>query len=93
MAQTTRVSGVATVIGSENGKQFVSYHGTKVVQWDSKEIVLNNNGWFTNTSKTRMNQASNQFDLGFCVTQKDFDWFVSFKGGVIPYENGMVLRR
>lgn len=60
----------------------VKYHGTEVVKVSpgQKKIILDTGGWFTNTTKTRMNQASNQFNLGYTVYQKNKQWFTDYKG-------------
>ena len=93
MAKTNRVGSHKTVIGTDDGWTFVQYHATEVVQWNESTIILNSNGWETVTTKLRMNQASNQFDLGFYVYQKDFNWFVEYKGEILKYYDGMQLER
>lgn len=58
------------------------------------KLFLTAGGWWTNTTKNRMNQASNQFDLGYNVFQKDFNWFVDYRGKVFEFnENRIVLNR
>lgn len=76
MAQTHRVSGVATQVRTEGRRTIVRYHSTDVISWDDKEIVLNSGGYRSATTKLRMNQASNQFDLGIRVFQEDYEWYV-----------------
>jgi hypothetical protein len=71
----------------------VAYHNTFVVCASDKTIVLNTGGWFTVTTKTRMNQASNQFGLGYRVFQKDFRWYVEFKGKVRRFITNKVTLR
>jgi hypothetical protein len=86
MATMQRVSSTATSITRRDGILRVTYHGTDVVTvFPNGKIVLNTNGYQTATTKTRMNQASNQFGLGFQVWQKDFEWFVDIDGRTIPY--------
>jgi hypothetical protein len=63
-----------------NSKGMVSYREVVIVSWNEESIVLDTGGFFTKTTKKRMNQASNMFRLGFYVYQKNFDWFVDFKG-------------
>ncbi len=71
----------------------VVYHQTEVVhQLPDGGIVLDSGGWRTLTTKTRMNQAANQYGLDFQVSQKDFSWFVDWKGATIPFTDGMILR-
>lgn len=43
----------------------------------------------TNTTKLRMNQAANQFGLGFGVYQKNHAWFVVIKNPDYTPENGL----
>ena len=40
-----------------------------------------------------MNQTSNQFDLGFKVYQKNFDWFGDYKGKTYDFNDDMTLLR
>ena len=91
MAQTQKVSGVATKIFTDNGMTNVVYHKTAVVKFNHSKIVLNSGGWRTVTTKTRMNQTSNQFNLGYQVFQKDFEWYVDFKGQTLEFTDGMEL--
>lgn len=93
MGQTHTVRGVATNIRTADKETIVRYHSTDVVQFTDKEIILNSGGWKTVTTKARMNQTSNQFDLGFVVYQQKGDWFVDFKGKTINFEDNMVLKR
>ena len=93
MAQQSKIGKGSTTIKTVNGKTSVTYHSTAVVTFDQNLIVLNSGGWFTSSTKNRMNQASNQFDLGFNVFQKDFAWYVGYKGEVMEFRNGMTLKR
>ena len=71
----------------------VKYHNTVVVRFNHREIILHSGGWYSATTKLRMNQTSNQFNLGFGVYQKNFKWFVDFNGETLPFEDNMTLRR
>ncbi|KKL13496.1 hypothetical protein LCGC14_2525150 [marine sediment metagenome] len=88
MGQTQRVSGRATsVFTDDDGIVNVVYHATHVVRvFPSGKIVLDTGGWRTVTTRTRMNQAANQFRLGYRVFQKDFGWFVEWKGETLPFD-------
>jgi hypothetical protein len=81
MAQMKTVRGVSTSIRTENGRTIVRYHDTDVVSFDAESVELNTGGWKTATTKTRMNQAANQFGLPYRVYQKDHAWFVRFSNG------------
>lgn len=96
MGQTSRVQGRATTVSrTRTGSMQVIYHSTVVIEWGDKNIILNSGGWKTLTTKTRMNQAMNQYGLGYSVFQKDFEWHVVNQktGAVIAYEDGMTLPR
>lgn len=79
MSQTQRLGTRGTSFRRDkNGTLTVQYHQTVVVT--AKEdgtIILDTGGWHTVTTKTRMNQAANQFGLGFNVRQKDYQWYVT----------------
>jgi hypothetical protein len=88
-----KVSERATAIISEEGYTKVVYHSTCVVKWNQERIILDSGKWQTATTKTRMNQASNQFDLGYRVFQKDYEWFVEWKGETLEFFDGIELQR
>lgn len=85
MAQTQKISGRATRITNVHGTIHVQYHDTDVVVFDDETIILDTGGWETVTTKARMNQTANQYDLGFHVYQKDFLWFVQTEAGIFPF--------
>lgn len=93
MTQQMRLGKTATTVFKEGGWTKVVYHNTVVVKFNKNKIVLDSGMWFTNTTKTRMNQASNQFNLGFAVFQENFEWFVDYKGKTMKFKDGMVLKR
>lgn len=87
-------SRVGTKVFRENGYVNVQYHNTVVVAFNDDEIILNTGGWFTKTTKVRMNQASSQYSLGYQVYQKKHNWFVSYRGKIIPFDgNSLKLQR
>lgn len=65
--QTKQVRGIATNIRVDNGFTIIRYHKTDVVQFNESQIILDNGGWHTATTAARMNQSSNQFNLGYRV--------------------------
>jgi len=80
MSQTHRVSGVFTSIRVDDvGYTCINYRGTDVVKFNQDEIILNTGGWRTFTTKLRMNQAAHQFNLGYSVFQKNYEWYVAWK--------------
>ena len=89
MAQSQIIGKHKTKVYEEGGYTRVKYHFTDVVTFNDSVINLDTGGWESLTTKQRMNQASNQFGLGFNVYQHNFKWFVKFKGETIEFKNGM----
>ena len=81
----------ATSIYHENGQTVCRYHGTAVVRANGTSITLDSGGWLTSTTKKRMNQCANDWNLNFNVFQKNHEWFVTYGGETIPFEDGMKL--
>ncbi len=89
---TTRKQGVIKIDDLGNGLRAVDYRGTKVVtELDSHTIQLNTNGWLTVTSKTAINRYFQQRNLNVRVFQKDFTWYVDYKGQVRKYEDNILI--
>ena len=82
----TTVHNTGTVIS-------VIYHETEVVHANRVIgiITLDSGGYRTSTTKARMNQAANQFNLGFLVYQKAGEWYVTLNPGTVTqrFEDGM----
>jgi hypothetical protein len=98
MAQTSKVSGVATsVYTDDNSALCVRYHQTVVWQKTAEgSIILRTGGWRTATTKARMNQAFNQFGPACSVYQKKGAWFVRSRetGTDVPFDDDtLVLTR
>jgi len=77
------------------GYTAIKYHDTDVVRYKRdmgrEEVILNSGDWRTVTTKNRMNQASNEFDLGYRVFQLDSEWFVQTGRGTYTFHDNMVL--
>ena len=70
----------------------VTYHNTIVVKViNDRFVILNTGGWYTDTTKRRMNQASRQYKLGYVVYQSDFTWYVSIGDDIEPYYDGIII--
>ena len=82
-----------TKVFNLDGFTCVQYWQTIVIKFNDKEIILNSNGYDTKTTKTRINQASDEFMLGVNVFQKDFVWYVNFKGKILEFKDNMRLIR
>ena len=84
-----------SIFTDESGYTNVLYHSTQVVRFNDNEIILNTGGFESNTTKLRMNQASNQFRLGFMVYQKDYKWYIDYAGETYEFDTDkrMLLNR
>jgi hypothetical protein len=87
MSQTSICRGRATSVKhGADGSLEVVYHNTAVVTRRADgTIILRTGGYKSATTRTRQNQASNQFNLGYGVFQKDYDWFVTYKGATLAF--------
>tara|TARA_Y100000310_G_C20694481_1_gene824553 strand:- start:2224 stop:2559 length:336 start_codon:yes stop_codon:yes gene_type:complete len=99
MSRTEKVSQYRTTVGYHpNGNTVVTYINTPVVIISpTGDVMLNHGGHITPTTKLRMNQASNEFDLGYTVRQKDYEWWIDYnKMGTqytIPFDHERVIIR
>ena len=93
MGQTHTVGKVSTTARMKDGVLSVVYHSTEVVHATPQAIILDSGGYRTHTTKTRMNQASNQYGLGYVVYQTKHVWYVSHKGVDTVFHDGMRLER
>lgn len=93
MALQTKLGHTATTVSDSHGYRRVAYHATEVVKFNRDRIVLDSGGWLSSTTKTRMNQASNQFGLGYRVFAKKGEWFVEHHRRIVDFRDGLVLER
>jgi hypothetical protein len=97
MTNLSKFQGVATSIRKLEGSwgnTFVgTYQLTDVASIENNSKVhLNTGGWFTRTTKVRMNQFANHFCNGrFSVYQKNHEWFVRLADGtVLPFNDKVI---
>lgn len=81
-----KLSTYATTIAARDGNTVITYHSTAIVEFDADFITLRTGGYETVTTKRKMNQAANQFDLGYSVFQKRGIWFVNYNGSTYEFE-------
>lgn len=93
MAQTYEVRGVATSVHTHNGTTSVRYHGTEVFKLTADSITLDTGGWWTATTKLRMNQALNQFGLPWSVYQERGQWYAWNRstGLKVPFDQTKIV--
>ena len=93
MSRVNEVGAEHTAVFTEKGWTKVVYWKTAVVQFNYAYIELRNGGHETQATKARMNQASQQYGLGYEVKQKGHEWFVYYDDQVIKFVDGMILSR
>lgn len=93
MGQTQRISKNNTKITENDGMTCIRLHKTEVVRFNGEVIILDSGGWRTVTTKTRMNQTSNEYGLGYSVFADKGIWYVKHNGNTTLYHDGMRLER
>ena len=93
MVQQYKIGKVNTKVYNKNGFFCVKYHSTEIIKFNKDMIILNSGGWYTNTTKNRINQTCNQYDLCLNVFQKAYDWFVEYNNKIIPFKDNMIIKR
>lgn len=86
----------ATTVGVyDDNYTVVLYHATPVVKFNNQEIILNSGNWRTSSTRARMNQSSDQYDLGYSVKQVKGEWvvYLDSEDRAIPFRDGMVIPR
>lgn len=73
-----------------NDEQHFILHSTSIVIKKSDSIILNSNGYMTNTTKNAMNEVG-KF-LNFSVYQKNKKWYVIYNGETLDYTDNMELK-
>jgi len=97
MPRMDKLSNYRTTWTTSGDSGCVTYVNTPVVEWTDKTVTLRSGGYETVTTKRKMNQAANQFGLGFEVFQDKWFWFVAFTENgqrrALPFRDGMTFTR
>ena len=89
MPHMNQLSNYATTVTSDDNYT----NATCIVKFNHDEVILNSGGYRTVTTKRKMVQTANQFNLEYGVFQKDYDWFVTTEKGVFPFQDGIKINR
>ena len=65
----------------------VKFHGHRIASITDKTMMLDNCGYWTNTTKQILNVLLGEF-CGSCLYQRNFDWFI---GDGTEYTGGQML--
>ncbi len=73
----------------------IYHHGRRIVHIGSHFIILQNHGYFSKSTKKRMNEAAMDFLLPYHIWQQDFEWYVEWYDNItkFPPGGGVVLDR
>jgi len=72
---------------------FVYLHGNHIATVTDTDLTLySGGGWFTNTTKSRLNALIEEFSFkGSNVFQKNFNWYVRAFNTVTPFHDGITI--
>ena len=95
---------VVNKINWSNSNTFVEYnestncstvvlHRTAIAVYDhnTQALKLNTGGWYSVTTKSRLNAILQELIAGARVYQKNFDWFLSYNNSTHDFNDGMIL--
>ena len=67
-------------------------HGNVVARFDTEGVSLFSAGWYTPTTKDRLNSALSLAGIPLTVYQKDWGWFIGkYTGGDLPFYEGVKI--
>ena len=71
----------------------VVLHRTAIAVYDhnTQALKLNTGGWYSVTTKSRLNAILQELITGARVYQKAFDWYLSYNNQTHDFNDGMIL--
>ena len=70
---------------------FLHGHNIATVDHATNAVKLSSCGWQTVTTKSRLNAILSEVKYGCSVFQKQWNWYVSFRGQTQEFMDGMIL--
>ena len=70
---------------------FLHGHQIATVDHATNAVKISSCGWTTNTTKSRLNAILSEVKYGCSVFQKQWNWYVSFRGQTQDFIDGMIL--
>lgn len=88
-SQVKKIGNNTYRIDTEQGYK-IRLHNTDILIFENNTIKLNNGGWYSKTTKDRMNE----YLTGYYIKQKDYQWYVvnTITGDTVDYQNNMTLK-
>jgi hypothetical protein len=94
MPRMDKLSTYCTTIAQAGDLIVVTYRKTQIVAFDRRYISLRTGGWDSVTTRRKMNQAANQFGLGYSVYRDKGESYVRTPAGaVVPLTDELVFVR
>ena len=94
MARMDKLSTYCTTIAHCADLVCITYHRTQIVAFDNRNVTLRTGGWDSVTTRRKMNQAANQFGLGYAVFRDNGESYVRTPGGaVVPLTDNLTFTR
>ena len=75
-----------TIVKNENGKMSVSLYDTEILKNGKSKLKLNNGGYVTKTTVTRMNQISDEYNLGVHVYIAKREMFARYNDEILEFK-------
>jgi len=68
-------------------------HRTAIAVYDhnTQALKLNTGGWYSVTTKSRLNAILSELIVGARVFQRDFNWFLNYNNVTHDFNDGMIL--
>ena len=70
---------------------FLHGHNIATVDHSTNAVKVSSCGWQTVTTKSRLNAILSEVKYGCSVFQKQWNWYVSFRGQTQDFVDGMIL--
>lgn len=72
-----------TAVETVNGVTKVTLHGNEIaeINWNENSLFIDNCGWETTTTKSRLNAILQALKPGVCLFQKRGQWFITDPNG------------
>ena len=70
---------------------FLHGHNIATLDHSTKALKMSSCGWESVTTKSRLNAILQEVRYGASVFQKQFEWFLNFRGQKVDFFDGMIL--
>lgn len=88
----TKLAGNTYSYYDNNNVYTIKYHNTDIVKMVDDKITINNGGYYTKTTKERLNTFLFRYD--YYIYQKDFQWYIknAKTNTITEYKHDIILK-